>query len=155
MGWVRVGCQRLAVLRDDRGERDALSAGLGDSLDGARDLALHHARTAHPHGGGVHGVADAEGALHLFELLGALALAHLGHGEHDLHRLVVVQQGGGDAQQRRKLQLGLAAVRGQVVDRPPGAAQMVSSTVKSSPKSASSPESASISPATEGTFSPK
>ena len=111
--------ERLAVLRDNRGERDARAVGLGHPFDGAGDFALDHTRTAHLHGQRVHAVANLEGALHLLNLLGALLLAHLGDGHHQLDRLVVVQQFGLDAQQRRELELRLAAVGGQVVDPAP------------------------------------
>ena len=92
--------ERLAVLRDDRGERQARTAGFGDALDGARDLALDHSRTAHLHSQRVHLVAYQERAFHRLDLLGALLLAHFGHGEHQFDRLVVVQQFGLDAEQR-------------------------------------------------------
>ena len=108
--------ERLAVLRHDRRERHALSLRFGDAFDGSRDLAFDDARAAHPHGRRVHLVADPEGAFHLLDLFGALLLAHLRHGEHQVHRLVVVQQRGFDAQQRRQLELGLPAVGRQVVD---------------------------------------
>ena len=108
--------QRLAVLRHDRGERHPLAVGFGDALDGTRDFALHNARAAHPHGCGVHAVADAEGPFEGLDLLGALLLAHFGHGHHQLYRLVVVEHGRRDAQQRRELELRLAAVGRQVVD---------------------------------------
>ena len=111
--------QRLAVLRDDRRERHAEPHRLGDALDRTGDLALDDARAAHPHGGGVHGVTDVEGILHLRHLLGALDLAHLRDGEHQVDRLVVVQQRRSDPQQRRELQLRFAAVGGQVVDLAP------------------------------------
>ena len=42
--------ERLAVLRDDRGERDALSARLGHPFDGPGDFALDNPRAAHLHG---------------------------------------------------------------------------------------------------------
>ena len=107
--------QRLAVLRDDRRERHAEPHRLGDALDRTGDLALDDTRAAHPHGGGVHGVTDVEGILHLRHLLGALDLAHLRDGEHQVDRLVVVQQRRSDPQQRRELQLRFAAVGRQVV----------------------------------------
>ena len=108
--------ERFAVLRHDRRERYALSLGLGDAFDGACDLAFHDARAAHPHGRRVHVVADPEGAFHLFDLFGALLLAHFRHGEHQVYRLVVVQQCGLDTQQRRQLEFGLAAVGRQEMD---------------------------------------
>ena len=108
--------QRLAVLRHDRRERKSRAVGFGDALDGAGDFAFDDARTAHLHRQRVHAVADLEGAFHLLDLLGALLLAHLGHGEHQFHRLVVVQQGGVDSQQRREPELRLAPVGRQVVD---------------------------------------
>ena len=111
--------QRLAVLGHDRGERHPLSLRLGDPLDRPRDLALDHPRAAHPHGGRVHLVPDREGALHRPDLLGALRLAHLRHGQHQLHRLVVVQQRRRDAQQLGELQLRLTAVGRQEVDAAP------------------------------------
>ena len=107
--------QRLAVLRDDRRERHTESHRLGDALDRTGDLALDDARAAHPHGERVHLVSDAEGALHRLDLLGALDLAHLRDGEHQVDRLVVVQQRRSDPQQRRELQLRFAAVGRQVV----------------------------------------
>ena len=64
----------------------------------------------------VHLVAYQERAFHRLDLLGALLLAHFGHGEHQFDRLVVVQQFGLDAEQRRQLELRLAAVGRQVVD---------------------------------------
>ena len=108
--------KRLAVLGHDRRERHALSQGFCDALDGSRDLAFDDARAAHPHGRRVHFVADSEGAFHLLDLFGALLLAHLRHGEHQVHRLVVVQQCGFDAQQCRQLEFRLPAVGRQVVD---------------------------------------
>ena len=111
--------QRFAVLRDDRRERHARTVGFGDAFDGARDFALDDARAAHLHGQRVHLVADLERALHLFDLLGALFLAHFGHGEHQVYRLVVVQQCGFDTQQRRQPKLCLSAVRGQEMDFAP------------------------------------
>ena len=111
--------QRFAVLRDDRREGESRSERLGDAFDRAGDLALNDARAAELHGQRVHFVADAEGSLHLLDLLGALLFAHLRHGEHQVHRLVVVQQGGLDAQQFRQLELRFAAVGRQVVDFAP------------------------------------
>ena len=57
-----------------------------------------------------------EGALHGFDLLGALLFAHLGNGEHQVDRLVVVQGGGLDAEQVGEEQLCFAAIGGQIVD---------------------------------------
>ena len=64
----------------------------------------------------MHFIADFEGAFHLLDLFGALLFAHLRHGEHQVHRLVVVQQRGPDAQQLRQLEFGFPAVGREVVD---------------------------------------
>ncbi len=109
--------QRLAVLRDDRRERHALTVRLGDALDRAGYLALDHARTAHLHGRGVHAVSDLEGALQGLDLLGALALAHLRHGEHQIERLALVQHRQPYAQQLGEHYLRLAAIWRQIVHR--------------------------------------
>ena len=111
--------QRFAVLRDDRRERHARTVGFGDAFDGTCDFALDDARAAHLHGQRVHLVADLECALHLLDLLGALFLAHFGHGEHQVYRLVVVQQCGFDTQQRRQPKLSLSAVGRQEMDFAP------------------------------------
>ena len=111
--------ERFAVLRDDRGERYALSARLGHPFDGPCDFALDDPRAAHLHGQRVHVVSDAEGALHGFDLLGALLFAHFGHGEHQVDGLVVVQRCGFDSEEFRELEFGFAAIGRQVVDLAP------------------------------------
>ena len=104
------------MLRDDRGERDALSHRLGDAFDGAGDFAFDDPRAAHLHGQRVHFVSDVEGALHGFDLFGALLFAHLGHGEHQIDRFVVVQRRGFDSEQFGEQEFRFAAIGGQVVD---------------------------------------
>ena len=111
--------ERFAVLGDDRGERYALALRLGDALDGPCDLALDDSRAAHLHGQRMHVVSDMEGALQGFDLLGALLLAHLGHGHHQVDRLVVVQQRGAYSEQFRELEFRLPAVGREVVDAAP------------------------------------
>lgn len=107
--------QHLAVLRKDGRERYSRAVRHRHAVHRARDLMLAASRAGKAHSGGVHAVAYVESLFQSRDLLRALALAHLRHGEEQVERLAVVEHARGYAEHIRQLQFGLAAVGRQVV----------------------------------------
>lgn len=116
---VAVVVQRLAVLADDREERDAGSVLQRDALDRSGDLALDDARTAHFHSHAVHLAADLAGLFDLVDFVGVLDLAQRYDRLGQLDRGVKRNPLGRETEQPGDLQRRFAPVRRQEMDLAP------------------------------------